>query len=65
MRILPLLALALCPALPLPVAKTLHSYSVDVEGGQATLLVTHYHTDARGGSLAVEYSRNGFRKVYN
>lgn len=65
MRILLLLALALYLALPSPAAKTPDFCSVDVERGQATLLVTHYHTDARDGSLAVENSRNGFKKVHN
>jgi beta-lactamase superfamily II metal-dependent hydrolase len=40
MRMLSQLAILLCLALPLPAARTLDFYFVDVEGGQATLIVT-------------------------
>jgi beta-lactamase superfamily II metal-dependent hydrolase len=40
MRILPGLVILWCLTLPAPAAKTLDFYFVDVEGGQATLIVT-------------------------
>lgn len=40
MRFLPALVLLLCAVPPLPAAKTLDFYFIDVEGGQATLIVT-------------------------
>ncbi len=40
MRFLPVLVLLLCLAPPSPAARTLDFYFIDVEGGQATLIVT-------------------------
>jgi beta-lactamase superfamily II metal-dependent hydrolase len=40
MRIFPGLMVLLCLSLPAPAARTLDFYFIDVEGGQATLIVT-------------------------